>query len=160
MSRTYRNRDIGFIKKEINQIQKIFNYIQKTGEFDLNLILSTAHSYSLRRLYSMQKKLLNMKMQTLSEEQQLDFVLEFISENIKANIRELRILKSDRNNWRGSAYRSTKEYSNMKSRSGKRSLKNKIMKEADLDNLDLLNDELIFPEPNLGNIRGAIWIFD
>ena len=153
MSRTYRNRERDIDRSYLNLLELIYSEMEKE-----NSVLFSVEDGGFYR-YNLNKKLKSFILKN-DAETALEKAKKFIWQEIKIEQRYIKKLITDKSNWRGAAIRMTKEYSNMKSRSGKRNLVSTIMKNIDIHNVDDFNDVNYFEEPNLGSIKGAIWYFD
>lgn len=150
MSRTYRKRESYQDEEFLNLLNLLLSEIKKDNSA---CYLSEDGSFYVKNI--------NSKIESLiGEDGDIENIKKFILEEINKEKRHLKKLTADKRNWRGSAIRLTKEYSNMKSRSGKRDVINTVIKNVDLKDLDGFNDIPHFAEPKLGSIKGAIWIFD
>lgn len=159
MSRTYRNRILYWGLKDIDLTKQAIKLVEETKEIDW--LLKETDIFANKDFTWLIPRNFKAKINALEDkEEKLKLTLSVLNEELKKNIAYKASREGDRRNWRGSAWRSTKAYSNTKSRSGKRSLKNTIMKKADLNDLEKLDEECLFVEPNLHQIKGAIWIFD
>lgn len=150
MSRTYRKRESYQDEEFLNLLNLLLSEIKKDNSA---CYLSEDGSFYVKNI--------NSKIESLiGEDGDIENIKKFILEEINKEKIHLKKLTADKRNWRGSAIRLTKEYSNMKSRSGKRDVINTVIKNVDLKDLDGFNDIPHFAEPKLGSIKGAIWIFD
>lgn len=153
MSRTYRKREYYKDESDLNLLKLLLSEIEKDNKI-----------YYVAEDGSYANRVLNMKIYNFLNKYDFDTafkkIKEFIVSEIKSEERYLKKLTTDKRNWRGNTIRLTKEYSNMKSRSGKREVLNTILKNIDLKEIDSFVDINYFAEPKLGSIKGAIWNFD
>lgn len=150
MSRTYRKRGQHKDEDFLNLLILLISEIEKNNEV---YFISDDGTFYVR--------FINQKIELLKNETDgIKKVKLFLKEEIYKEKRYIKKLYADKSNWRGAAIRLTKEYSHMKSRSGKNKVINTIIKNIDLKNIVDFDDVEYFAEPNLGSIKGAIWKFD
>lgn len=164
MSRTTKNNDYAnYLLNDISTIKTAIQYLLRTKDVEY-FIETERKNYLFFRYGDKYKCLISFKLSVqiskLPKEEKFDATLLALKNELKKAIRKRKIVNSDRANWFGSVKKSVKAYSNQKSRSGKRDLLTNVMKKADLNHIDDLYDELLFDEPKLGQIKGAIWCFD
>lgn len=158
MSRTQRkNHCSHYFLTELEDHKAAIKYLLKTN--DVDFFIDTDNSnHPFKYIVSFKARLKVAKLSTKKE--QCDALMAILKEELIKATRNYRIVNSDRYNWFGGVKNEVKAYSHKQSRSGKRELTSKVLRKAELNNLDALYDELLFDEPNLGQIKGAIWFFD